>query len=62
MISMNTAIIHKLESLEADWRKTQTQIHYPFHTTQDPKEIMRSLIQKQLDEVHMHVCEIMKDE
>lgn len=63
MKSMNTTIIHKLESLEADWRKTQTQIHYPFHaTTQDPKEVMQGLIQQQLNEVRMHVREIMEDE
>jgi hypothetical protein len=60
---MNTTIIHKLESLEADWRKNQTQIHYPSHTTiQDTKEVMQGLIQQQLNDVRMHVHEIMEDE
>lgn len=59
---MNTAIIHKLESLEADWKKIQTQIHSPAHTTkQDPKEIVRNLIRQQLNEVRMHVREIISD-
>ena len=63
MKSMNITIIHKLESLEADWKKIQTQIHSPPHTTtQDPKEIMQSLIEQQLKGVRMHVREIMSDE
>lgn len=63
MKSMNINIIHKLESLEADWKKIQTQIHSPPHTTtQDPKEIMQSLIEQQLKGVHIHVREIMSDE
>ena len=63
MKSMNINIIHKLESLEADWKKIQTQIHSPPHTTtQDPKEIMQSLIEQQLKGVRIHVREIMSDE
>ena len=47
MKSMNINIIHKLES---------------HTTTQDPKEIMQSLIEQQLKGVRMHVREIMSDE
>ena len=63
MISMNTTIIHKLESLEADWRKTQTQIHYPSHTTiQDTNNIVQDLLKQQLEWIRMHIDIIMHDE